>query len=73
MSKLDLVIERVRKLPPERQEALAAEIELWLEGAETESMFSEEEWAAIEASMDDRGPDIPHEQVADDVRAKFPG
>jgi hypothetical protein len=73
MTKLDLVLARIRKLPPEQQEAIAAEIDLRLDHEAGGSAFSDEEWAQIEATMDNDGTTIPHEQIVAEVRAKFPG
>ncbi len=50
MTKLDLILERIRKLPHREQEALAAEIELRLDNAGSGSAFTDEEWAAINAT-----------------------
>jgi hypothetical protein len=73
MTKLDLVLARLRKLPPDRQEAIAAEIDYRLDREGEGSAFSDDEWAEIEATMDDSGEDIPHEQVVAEMRARFPG
>jgi hypothetical protein len=73
MTKLDLVLARIRKLPPEEQDALAAEIELRLDNAGSGSAFTDEEWAEIEATMDESGETIPHEDVVAEMRAKYPG
>jgi hypothetical protein len=73
MTKLDLVLARIRQLPPDRQDALAAEIEFRLDHGSDESVFSDDEWAAIEASMEEGGELIPHEQVVAEMRSKFPG
>lgn len=73
MTKLDLVLARILKLPPDQQEAIAAEIELRLNNAEAGSAFSDAEWDEIEATMDESGDDIPHEQVIAEFRAKYPG
>jgi hypothetical protein len=73
VTKLDLVLARIRKLPPERQEALAKEIAFRLDSEEQGSAFTDEEWAEIEASMDESGEDIPHDQVVAEMQAKFPG
>jgi hypothetical protein len=73
MTKLDLLLERIRKLPPERQDAFVAEIELRLENEGEGSVFTDEEWAAIEPTLEEDGEEIPHEQVVAEMRAKFPG
>jgi len=73
MTKLDLVLARIRKLPPEQQEALAAEIELRLDNAGSGSVFTDEEWAAIEPTLDEGGPTKPHKEFAAEIRSKYPG
>ncbi len=72
MTKLDLVLARLSKLPPERQEAIAREIDFRLDREEQGSAFTDAEWTEIEATMDDDGDDIPHEQVVAEMRARFP-
>lgn len=73
MSKLDLVLARLRELPPERQEAMAEEISFRLEQEAPESAFNEQEWAAIESSMDESGEDLPHDAVVAEMTSRFPG
>lgn len=73
MTKLDLVLERVRKLPPERQEAVALYIDLILQDEESCSVFTDEEWADIEPTLDEGGPTKPHEEFAAEIRSKYPG
>lgn len=72
MTKLDLVLARIRKLPPERQEAIAAEIELRLDNEGQTSVFTDEEWAEIAQTLEEDDAEIPHEQVVAEIRAKFP-
>lgn len=55
MTKLDLVLERIRQLPPERQDALALEMEFWLEFDAGRTAVSPEHWAEMERRM--AGPD----------------
>lgn len=73
MTKLDLVLARIRKLPVEEQEALAAEIELRLDNGGSDSAFTDEEWAEIEATMDESGETHSHADVVAEMRAKYPG
>jgi hypothetical protein len=73
MTKLDLVLARIRKLPPERQEALAEEIAFRLDTETQGSAFTDEEWAKFEPTLDEDNEEIPHEQVAAELRAKYPG
>ena len=72
MTKLDLVLTRIRQLPPEQQEALAAEIEYRLDNAGQRSFFTDEEWAEIEPTLYEDEEEIPHAQVVAEMRAKFP-
>lgn len=71
MTKLDLVLARIRQLPPEQQEALAAEIEYRLDNAGKRSFFTDEEWADIELTLYEDEEEIPHGQVVAEMRAKF--
>ncbi|HYD89082.1 MAG TPA: hypothetical protein VEA80_16515 [Vitreimonas sp.] len=73
MTKLDLVFARIRKLPAEEQQALAAEIELRLDNLVSGSAFTDEEWAEIEATMDESGETRSHADVVAEMRAKYPG
>ena len=73
MTKLDLVLARLRKLPLERQEEIAREIDYRLDREEQNSVFTDAEWAEIEATMNDGGDDIPHEGVVAEMRSRFPG
>ena len=64
MTKLDLVLERIRKLSPERQEAIAEEIDFRLDHEEEGSLLTDEQWAEVEAALaDDSEPTSSHEEV----------
>jgi len=65
MANLDATIERLRALPQEQQDALAAQIDLLLNQA-SEEPLSAEQWAAIETRLDSDEPMTAH---ADVVRA----
>mgnify|MGYP003576935266 CR=1 FL=1 len=72
MTKLDLVLERIRQLPQDRQDAIAADLEilLWDEGQET--LLTDEQWAEVEAEL--ASPDqeyIPHEQIVAEFEKKY--
>jgi hypothetical protein len=70
MTKLDLVLERIRQLPQERQEALAREMEFWLDHDGGGSLLTEEQWAEVEAALkDENEPVIPHDEVFASLRA----
>lgn len=70
MTKLDLVLARIRKLPPERREALAAEIDFRLDSEEGGSVFTDEEWALIAPTLDEDQEEIAHEQVVAEFASK---
>ena len=72
MTKLDLVLARIRQLSPERQEALAHEIELRLDNADEEgSLLTDEEWAAIEPTLDEDQEEIPHAEIVKELRVSW--
>ncbi len=52
MTKLDLVLDRIRKLPPERQEQLAIEIDFILDDEEkNDSVLTDAQWAQVRAAI----------------------
>jgi hypothetical protein len=73
MSKLDLVLARIKNLPPDRQEMIAVEIEFILDHANDEgSLLTEEQWAEVEEEL--RNPDlnpIPHEDIVAEFEKKY--
>ena len=72
MSKLDNVIERIRQLPQERQDALAAKMEVMLNHDDGESLLTDEQWAEVQAELDDPNPElVPHEQVVAEFEKKY--
>ncbi len=73
MTKLDILLARLRQLPQERQDAILAEFELRIENEGEGSVFTDEEWAAIAPTLNEDDEEIPHEQVVAEMRAKFPG
>lgn len=63
MTKLDLVLASIRELPPERQEAMAAHIGVFLD-QEGQSLLSDEQWADVEAALaDEAEPTIANDEV----------
>lgn len=63
-TKLDLVLARLRKLPPERQEAIAEEIDWLLEDETSGSVLTKEQWAEVRAALaDENEPSSSHEDV----------
>ena len=52
MTKLDLVLDRIRKLPHERQEAVAEEIDFILDDEEKhDSVLSDAQWAQVRTAI----------------------
>ena len=72
MTKLDLALARIAKLPPERQEAIAVQLEWLLEDEESgESRLTAEQWAEVERRLgDETEVGIPHEEVVRSFRAR---
>lgn len=70
MTKLDLVLARLRKLPIERQEAIAEEIEFRLDHEAEGSVLTDEQWAEIEPTLDEDQEEIPHEKIVAEFGAK---
>ena len=72
MTKLDLVVERIRQLPPDRQEAMAVEMEFLLRDEGSGNLLTDEQWAEVQSELDDPNPElIPHEQVVTEFEKKF--
>ena len=70
MSKLDLIIDRLRALPPEEQDVWAEEIELMIDAAE--SALTPEQWAEVDAAL--KEPDgelLRHAEVTAELTTKF--
>lgn len=64
MTKLDLVLARIRKLPPDRQEAVAVQIDDILVDEESGSVLTSEQWAQVEAALADNTEVVStHEEV----------
>ena len=71
MTKLDLVLERVRQLPQDRQDAIAADLEILLRD-EQGSLLTDEQWAEVEAEL--ANPDqqyVPHDQIVAEFEKKY--
>lgn len=72
MTKLDAVLERIRQLPQDRQDAIAVDMELWLQYESEESLLTDEQWAEVEAELaNEDDEEIPHAQVVREMRAKY--
>lgn len=73
MTKLEAVLERVRQLPQDRQDAIAVELELLLKyPPPSASVLSDEQWAEVEAALADSTEEtVPHDQVMTLARAKL--
>ncbi len=64
MGKLDLVLEKIRQLPEERQEALAVQLEILIEDEAQESLLTDAQWAEVrEALADEAEPTSRHQDV----------
>lgn len=65
MTKLDLVLARIRQLPPEQQEAFAEQIEFALDSQTAGgSLLTEAQWAEVEAALADESETVStHEDV----------
>lgn len=70
MSKLDLVLARLRKLPADRQDAIAAEIDYRLDSDQSDSVFTDEEWALIAPTLDEDLEEIPHAEIVAELGGK---
>jgi hypothetical protein len=72
MTILDHVLARLSKLPAERQEALALQLELLIDDEENgESLLTDEQWADVEARLNEPDETIPHEEVVAYFRDKY--
>ncbi|HVK79581.1 MAG TPA: hypothetical protein VM915_03125 [Verrucomicrobiae bacterium] len=68
MTKLDAVLERIRQLPQDRQDAIAVEVEFLLQDQEEGGLLTDEQWTDLrERAAADTGERISH----DDVIAEF--
>jgi hypothetical protein len=64
MTKFDLLLSRIRKLPAERQEAVAIQIDHLLDDEEQGSILTDEQWALVEAALANSSePVISHDEV----------
>lgn len=67
MANLDATIARLRSLPENEQEALAAQIDQLLDEAGGDAL-TPEQWSAIEARLDSGEAMSPHADVVRDFR-----
>lgn len=67
MANLDATIARLRSLPENEQEALAAQIDQLLDEAGDDAL-TPEQWSAIEARLDSGEAMSPHADVVRDFR-----
>ena len=70
MTNLDATIQRLRALPDSEKDAVAARIELLLDG-DADDLLSPEQWAEIEARLDSDEGFTPHEEVVRDFHERF--
>lgn len=71
MANLDATIARLRALPKNEQDAVAAQIDLLLNGP-PEDALTAEQWAEIEARLDSGEALTPHEDVVRAFRSRAP-
>jgi hypothetical protein len=72
MTKLDLVLARLRQLPPEEQDAIAKEIEFMLDHGTMDSVLTPEQEAELARRLAD--PDrkyVSHEDVFAHLEKKY--
>lgn len=71
-SKLDDTVERLRRLSPDRQDALAREIDVLLDDEETGgSLLTDAQWAEVETALaDEDEPVSSHKDVFARLRSK---
>ena len=72
MSKLDLVLERVRQLPSERQDMIALEIDLLLSEEAEGGLLTDAQWADLRERMAlPQGDPIAHAEIVAEMERKF--
>lgn len=73
MTKLETVLEHIRHLPQEQQDAIAAELEFLLQyPPPATSALSDAQWAEVDAALADTSEEtVPHDQVMARARAKL--
>lgn len=72
MTKLDLVLERIRQLPPERQESIAVEMEFWLDHDGSDGLLSKEQEAELARRLaDPKKSYVSHEEVGAYLAQKY--
>ena len=71
MTKLDLVLERIRQLPQDRQDAIATDLEILLKDEDT-SPLTPEQWAELERRLADPNTTyISHEELVAEFEKKY--
>jgi hypothetical protein len=64
VTKFDLLLSRILKLPLERQEAVAVQIDFLLNDEEEGSVLTDEQWAQVEAALANKSePVTAHDEV----------
>lgn len=72
MTKLDLVLERIRKLPPEQQEAVVTEVGLMLDEVESGGQLSAAQEQEIARRLGDQNRRyMSHEDVQEFFEKKY--
>jgi hypothetical protein len=71
MTKLDLVLEQIRQLPQDRQDAIAADLEILLRDQQV-ARLSDEQWAELQRRLADPNKTyISHEDLVAEFEAKY--
>ncbi|HET9230739.1 MAG TPA: hypothetical protein VFO00_05595 [Vitreimonas sp.] len=72
MTKLDLVLARIKELPPERQEMIAVEIEFMLDHDLGDGLLTSEQEAELDRRLADPNKKyVSHEDVAAFFEKKY--
>lgn len=71
MTKLELVLEKIRQLPQDRQDAIAADIEILLSDEEA-APLSDEQWAELQRRLADPNKTyVSHDELMAEFEAKY--
>lgn len=71
MTKLDLVIERLRKLPQDQQDVIAAEVETMLDRPSSSALTDEQRAELVRRRSDPDREYIAHDEVVAQFEKKF--
>lgn len=72
MTKLDAVLERIRQLPQDRQDAIAVDMEFLLQDQEDGARLTDEQEAELQRRLADPNKTyISHEDIVAEFEAKY--